>query len=150
MNNQMSTSLKSLITVTDVLFIVYWLVVVLSELGLLSIPPEMMYADFDDPRVVAWNWSFFPLDIVFSIVGLAAIQANQSGNGIWRPLAIISLILTMTAGGMAVSYWAILKEFDPSWFIPNVVLVVWPIFFLPGLVRGSKTTADKQSALESR
>lgn len=132
----MSASLKFLISVTDVLFIFYWFVAALSELGLLSVPPEMMYADYDDPRVVAWNWSFFPLDIVFSIVGLAAIQANRSGHGIWRPLAIISLTLTMTAGGMAVSYWAILREFDASWFIPNLVLLIWPMFFLPGLVRG--------------
>ena len=141
----MSKSLKFLIAATDILFIVYWLVAALSVLGLLSVPPEMMYADYDDPRVVAWNWSFFPLDIVFSIVGLTAIQAFRSGNSIWRPLAIISLILTMTAGGMAVSYWALLKEFDPSWFIPNLVLLIWPMFFLPGLVLGTKTMAEVES-----
>ena len=131
----MSRTLKSFITITDVLFIAYWTIAALSELGILAIPKELMYADYDNPRVVAWNWSFFPLDVIFSIVGLAAVSAHRKGNQVWQPLAVISLILTMTAGGMAVSYWAILGEFDPSWFIPNLLLLVWPMFFLPRLVR---------------
>jgi len=108
----------------------------LSELGVISVPVESMYADYQDPRVIAWNWSFFPLDMIFSLVGLASIRANRMGNEIWRPLAIISLTLTMTAGGMAVSYWTILGEFDLSWFLPNLLLVVWPLFYIPKLVRG--------------
>ena len=130
----MSPTLRWLLTITDVLFIVYWSLAAVSAMGLLHIDPELMYADADNPRVIAWNWSFFPLDIVFSIVGLAAIRAHKQGRETWRPLALISLILTMTAGGMAVSYWAILGEFDPSWFLPNLVLLVWPMFFLRSLV----------------
>ena len=133
----MSRPLKYLLTLTDVLFILYWSIAALLELGLLDIPQDLMYADYNDPRVVAWNWSFFPLDIIFSIVGLAAVRANAVGSPSWRPLTIISLILTMTAGGMAVSYWAILGEFDPAWFLPNLLLVIWPLFFLQKLIVGS-------------
>ena len=132
----MSRSLRYLLAITDTLFIVYWSAAALSELGILEISRELMYAAHDDPRVVAWNWSFFPLDIIFSIVGLAAVNADRVGNRTWRPLAIISLTLTMTAGGMAVSYWTILAEFDPSWFIPNLILLVWPLLYLPKLIRG--------------
>jgi hypothetical protein len=84
---------------------------------------------------VAWNWSFLPVDLAFSILGLAAVRAARRGNPIWRPLALLSLAFTMVAGGMAVSYWTLLGEFDPSWFLPNLALVIWPLFFLPGLVR---------------
>ena len=132
----MPRSLKYLLTVTDVLFILYWTIAALAELEVISISPEYMYADYDESRVVAWNWSFFPLDIAFSIAGLWAIRLARIGNPVWVPLAIISLILTMTAGGMAVAYWTILGEFDPLWFLPNLLLVVWPLFFLRRLVVG--------------
>lgn len=36
----------------------------------------------------------------------------------------------MTAGGMAIGYWTILREFDPLWYGMNLSLVVWPIFYL--------------------
>ena len=131
----MTRPLKFAITVTDVAFILYWTVAVLLELNIVQIPRELMYADFDQSRVIAWNWSFLPIDLVFSVVGLAAVNASRRGNTVWRPLAIISLTLTVAAGGMAISYWTILGEFDPAWFLPNLVLVVWPLLFLPHLVR---------------
>ena len=120
---------------TDVAFILYWMVAVLLELNIVQVPREVMYADFDQPRVIAWNWSFLPIDLVFSVVGLASVNASRRGNAIWRPLAIISLTLTIAAGGMAISYWTILGEFDPAWFFPNLALVIWPLLFLPRLVR---------------
>ncbi|MCZ6853141.1 MAG: DUF5360 family protein, partial [Gammaproteobacteria bacterium] len=67
----MSRPLRIALTITDVLFLLYWSIATLAELGLLQVPPELMYADYRDQRVVAWNWSFFPLDLVFSITGLA-------------------------------------------------------------------------------
>jgi hypothetical protein len=111
------------------------MVAVLLELNIVQVPREVMYADFDQPRVIAWNWSFLPIDLVFSVVGLASVNASRRGNAIWRPLAIISLTLTVAAGGMAISYWTILGEFDPAWFLPNLALVIWPLLFLPRLVR---------------
>lgn len=132
----MSRSLAIAITVTDVLFMSYWAVALLALFGAFSLPPDMMYGDYLNPRVVAWNWSFFPLDLVFSIFGFLALSASRRGDPIWRPYAIVSLVLTMTAGGMAVAYWIILVEFDPSWFLPNLALFVWPLFFMRGLIRG--------------
>ncbi len=131
----MTRPLRFAITVTDVAFILYWMVAVLLELNIVQVPREVMYADFDQPRVIAWNWSFLPIDLVFSVVGLASVNASRRGNAIWRPLAIISLTLTVAAGGMAISYWTILGEFDPAWFLPNLALVIWPLLFLPRLVR---------------
>lgn len=137
----MSLTLRWLITVTDVLFILYWSLAAISALDFLHIDPALMYADYDNHRVIAWNWSFFPLDVVFSIAGLAAVRAHKQGKPVWRPLALISLILTMTAGGMAVSYWTILGEFDPGWFLPNLLLLIWPMFFLRRLVLTSEPVA---------
>ena len=97
--------------------------------------PDLLYAHADDPRVVAWNWSFFPLDLAFSLTGLAAVRLSRRGSPLWKPIALISLILTMVAGGMAVGYWALLGEFDPAWFLPNLALLLWPMIFLPRLVR---------------
>ena len=119
---------------TDLLFLAYWALALASQAGLLRIPLELMYAGYQEPRVVAWNWSFFPLDVAFSMVGLFAVRAARRGDPLWRPLALISLVLTQVAGLMAVGYWALMGEFDPSWFLPNLALVVWPAFFLPGLV----------------
>ncbi|MCI4644789.1 MAG: YvaD family protein [Hyphomonadaceae bacterium] len=115
----------------------YWAVALLALFNVFQLPPDLMYGDYTDPRVSAWNWSFFPLDLAFSVFGYLAVSAARRQAPVWRSYAIISLILTMTAGGMAVAYWAILREFDPSWFLPNLVIFAWPVFFLPGLIKGT-------------
>lgn len=146
----MSRALILSISITDILFMTYWLIVGLAALGILKLPPDIMYGDYNNPRVVAWNWSFFPLDLIFSIFGYLAIHANQRRDPVWRPYALISLVLTMTAGGMAVAYWAILGEFDPAWFIPNLILLVWPLFFMGKLISGFKTdVADATDSAET-
>ena len=141
----MSRPLKFALTTTDLAFLLYWAVAALLELGIIDIPRDMMYADYDDPRVSAWNWSFFPLDIAFSVVGLMAVRAARRGDPLWRPLAIVSLVLTMTAGGMAIAYWTILSEFFPAWYIANLVLLVWPMIFLPGLIREAAAPREAPS-----
>lgn len=122
-------------TITDVMFLLYWSLSGLGQAGILHIPRDWMYAHYDQAQVIAWNWSFLPVDLAFSVLGLSAVAAARRGAPVWRPLALLSLAFTMAAGGMAVSYWAILGEFEPAWFLPNLALVIWPIFFLPGLVR---------------
>jgi hypothetical protein len=131
----MDKRLALALSVTDIAFLAYWTMSALSLIGVIHIPRDWMYAHYDQREVVAWNWSFLPVDLAFSILGLAAVRAARRGNPIWRPLALLSLAFTMVAGGMAVSYWTLLGEFDPSWFLPNLALVIWPLFFLPGLVR---------------
>ncbi len=131
----MTRALRWSLSITDILFIAYWILALADLVGLLRLPTELMYAGHDQPRVVAWNWSFFPLDLAFSATGLWAVRAARQGRAIWRPLALVSLTLTMVAGGMAVGYWTILREFDPAWYLPNLLLLIWPIPHLVGIVR---------------
>ncbi len=130
----MPRALAVAITVTDVAFLLYWTLAALSQAGVVQIPPDWMYANYQKPDVIAWNWSFLPMDLAFSFFGLKSVAAARRGDPVWRPYAIVSLTLTMAAGGMAVSYWVILLEFDPTWFLANLTLVVWPLFFLQPLL----------------
>ncbi len=134
MPHGMPRRLAVALTMTDVAFLAYWAVSGLAAFGMVHVPASLMYADYDNPRVVAWNWSFLPLDLAFSVSGLGAVLAARRGLPIWRPLALISLIVTIAAGLMAVSYWTLLREFDPSWFLANAALIVWPLAYLPGLI----------------
>lgn len=122
------------LAVTDIAFLTYWSISALAAAGLFHPPAGFMYADYENARVVAWNWSFFPLDMAFTVSGLAAVAASRRGSAMWRPLALISLVVTVAAGLMAVSYWTLLREFDPSWFLANALLIAWPLAFLPGLI----------------
>ncbi len=131
----MPAALKAALIITDSLFTLYWAVSGAAAAGLLHPPAALMYAGYGDPRVAAWNWSFFPLDLAFSVTGFAAVRASRQASPLWRPLALVSLVLTCVAGGMAVGYWALLGEFDPSWFLPNLALLLWPAYFMPALVR---------------
>lgn len=138
----MPSSLAFALTITDLAFLIYWTVAASHALALVQIPQDWLYANADDARVVAWNWSFFPLDIAFSLTGLAAVRCSRRGDAAWRPLALISLILTMVAGGMAVGYWVLLAEFDPFWIGANALLLIWPIPFLGGLMRSLSVAAS--------
>lgn len=131
----MPRDLRFALAVTDSLFLVYWLASALHQAGVLALPADWLYAHADQPAVIAWNWSFFPLDLAFSLTGLSAVAAERRGSSLWRPLALISLTLTVVAGGMAVGYWGLIGEFNPSWFLPNLALVLWPMLYLPRLVR---------------
>jgi hypothetical protein len=137
----MPRGLALAISVTDIAFLLYWTVSALAVAGLIAIPPAWMYAGYDKPWVCAWNWSFLPLDACFSLTGLAAVAAARRGLALWRPLALVSLTLTMTAGLMADSYWILMGDFDPAWFLPNLGLVLWPLPYLARLIAGSGAAA---------
>ena len=144
----MSRSLRLALLVTDLAFLAYWtvgLASLASLAGLFALPASLMYADYDNPIVFAWNWSFLPLDLAFSATGLLAVTAAGRGDPRWRGLALLSLAFTMAAGGMAVSFWVIRQEFNPSWFLPNLALVVWPLAFLPGLLSADRPSGPKES-----
>jgi hypothetical protein len=131
----MPRTLSLALAITDGAFLLYWAASALAAAGALHLPPAFMYAGYGEVRVTAWNWSFMPLDVAFSVCGLAAVAASRHGDALWRPLALISLVLTSVTGGMAVGYWTLLREFDPAWFLPNLALLLWPVVYLPGLVR---------------
>ena len=141
----MSRSLRLALLVTDLAFLASWIVGLASLAGLFSLPASLMYADYDNPIVFAWNWSFLPLDLAFSFTGLLAVAAARRGDPRWRGLALLSLAFTMAAGGMAVAFWAIRGEFDPAWFLPNLALVLWPLAFLPGLLRAGPHNSIPES-----
>lgn len=128
----MSLPLRLALSITDIFFLIYWAFAALDAFGVIQIPADWLYANAHEPRVVAWNWSFLPLDLAFSATGLAAVRLAARNDPLWRPFALVSLVLTMVAGGMAVGYWTLLREFDPAWFLPNLALVVWPLFFIGG------------------
>ncbi len=126
----MRKSLQIALLTTDLGFLVYCSLSALVQAGVIHVSPSWMYAHYEEPSVIAWNWSFLPLDLVFSLTGLAAVTAARRGSRLWRPLALLSLAFTMAAGGMAVAYWTLLHEFEPAWFLPNLALMLWPLAFL--------------------
>ncbi len=136
----MPSSLRLAILITDIAFLAYWMVGLASLAGLSTMPASLMYADYDKPIVFAWNWSFLPLDLAFSVAGLLAVAAAGRGDSRWLGLAPLSLSFTMAAGGMAVSFWAIRGELDPAWFPPNLAIALWPLCFLQQMLSNPAPT----------
>ena len=126
-------SMKPFLLVTDIGFLLYWGVSLPILLGVDLIPADWLFKDYDQPLVIAWNWSFFPLDMVLSICGLLSLRRHARGDPSWRPLAAFSLALTFCAGFMALCYWVIRADYDLAWWLPNLFLMTWPLYFLPRL-----------------
>lgn len=121
--------LKPFFLITDIGFIAYWLVSVLH-----LIPEAYLFKDYHDPLLVAWNWSFLPLDLLVSTTGLASLWLYGRGDARWRNMALLSLTLTFCSGLQALAFWAIRGDFDLSWWLANGCLLVYPLFFIPRLV----------------
>jgi uncharacterized protein DUF5360 len=136
MNDPMK-SMKPFLLVTDVSFIAYWSVSFVVLLGYKLVPQDWLFKDYHDPIIFAWNWSFFPLDMVLSICGLMAVRRHKQGDPTWRALASFSLALTFCAGFMAISFWAVRLDFDPGWWAANLFLMIWPLFFLLRLAKNT-------------
>ena len=134
MTASLPRGLKTSLLITDIGFLAYWALTALAAAGVIGIPAEYLYSDYNNPLVVAWNWSFMPLDVILSVVGIAAISLHRAGTASWRGLAIASLALTFCAGLMAISFWAIRGDFDPGWWAVNLALMIWPLFYLPRLI----------------
>jgi hypothetical protein len=130
----MSAGLRRALTLTDGLMLGYWALTALVAVHLLRLPPDALYKGYDQPALVAWNWSFMPIDIAFSVTGLSALRRSHAGRP-WHGLAIVSLTLTMCAGAMAIGFWALFGDFDAGWWIPNLLLLFGPLIWLPGIVR---------------
>lgn len=130
----MPKGLRTALLLTDLGFIAYWSLTSLVAVGLLEVPPEYLFSDYHNPLVVAWNWSFAPLDIILSLAGLNAVRLERSGRPEWRGWAIVSLSLTFCAGLMAISFWAIRGDFDVTWWAINLALMIWPWLYFPTLI----------------
>ncbi|MGW5685330.1 DUF5360 family protein [Nonomuraea sp. NPDC003754] len=118
---------KALMLVTDVGFVVYFTV---TGLGL--IPAEWAFADYANPLMADWNWSFLWIDLAASATGLAGLWLLRGGRRRGEPLMLVSLVLTMASGLMAVAFWTLRGDFSPAWWIPNLYLLLFP---LPAVIR---------------
>jgi hypothetical protein len=118
--------------VVDIGFILYWLITALHV-----IPEEYLYNDYKNPLLVSWNWSFLSIDLLVSFTGLFSLYLRSRQKATWRYFAIISLVLTSASGLMAVSFWTITGDFDLLWWTPNLFLLLYPIYFLRGLIHES-------------
>lgn len=117
--------LATLMVATDLGFLVYWLI---TALGL--VPAEYLYNDYTDPMMVDWNWSFLAIDLLVSATGVSALLAARRGSPASVGLALISLTLTAASGLMALSFWTLRADFDPSWWSANAFLLLYPLPYL--------------------
>ncbi|MEO0882403.1 MAG: DUF5360 family protein [Pseudomonadota bacterium] len=122
----MPVTLRTLFLLTDIGFIAYWSLTAIVSVGWLHLPSEWLFKDYNDPNIIAWNWSFMPLDILASLTGLYAV-ARASRNQDWQTTALISMTLTFCAGFMAICFWIVQGSFDLAWWGPNLFLMLWPL-----------------------
>ena len=99
------------------------------------IPEAYLFKDYNDPILAAWNWSFLPLDLFISITGPGSLYLMRQGNPMWRSLALISLVLTSCSGLQALAFWTLRADFDLVWWLPNLFLLLYPLFFIPTLLK---------------
>ncbi len=123
-------TLRYFFLVVDIGFIIYWAITALH-----LIPAEYLFNDYSNPILVNWNWSFLPLDLLISATGLSSIYLHSRSRSGWKNMALVSLVLTSVSGLQAVSYWTLAGETDPAWWIPNLFLLIYPLFFIPRLMR---------------
>jgi Family of unknown function (DUF5360) len=122
-------ALKLFFVLTDVGFIVYWTITLLH-----IIPGEYLFKDYNNPILVAWNFSFLPLDLLISFTGFSSLFLYQKGLAAWNQVALISLVLTFCSGLQAIAFWAMRLDFDLTWWLPNLFLLVYPVFFIPRII----------------
>ncbi|MFS2173715.1 YvaD family protein [Priestia megaterium] len=130
--------LKPFFLVTDIGFIIYWIVTYFE-----LIPKSVAFKDYDNPIVIAWNWSFFPLDILISFTGLFSLYLYKLHRKSWQNYALISLVLTFCSGIQAIAYWAFIKDFDLTWWAFNLYLMIYPLFFIKLLIKDNGNQESK-------
>ncbi|GAA2412103.1 DUF5360 family protein [Nonomuraea africana] len=113
---------KALMLVTDLGFVAYF-----SVTGLGLIPPQWAFADYANPLMADWNWSFLWIDLLASATGLTSLWLLRAGGARGRGLMLVSLVLTMASGLMAIAFWTLRGDFSPAWWIPNLYLLLFPI-----------------------
>jgi hypothetical protein len=111
---------KLIIWLIDIGFIVYWSLIIFRVF-----PPELLFERYEKSEVQAWNWSFLPLDLAAALTGIAGNTLKRVNQ---EALIIASLVLTSVAGGMALAYWTVLGYFDLWWWLPNLILLLFPLW----------------------
>ncbi len=118
-------SLRIFFLITDIGFILYWVITLIGV-----IPASYLFKDYHNPILSAWNWSFLPLDLLISATGLWSLRLMSKDETRWKNLALLSLALTFCSGLMAVSFWAIRRDFDLTWWLPNLYLLLYPVYYI--------------------
>ena len=118
-------SLRIFFLITDIGFILYWVITLIGV-----IPASYLFKDYHNPILSAWNWSFLPLDLMISFSGLYSLRLMSKADGRWTNMALISLVLTFASGLMALAFWTIRRDFDISWWLPNLYLMLYPIYYI--------------------
>ncbi|GAB4121953.1 MAG: YvaD family protein [Roseiflexaceae bacterium] len=136
--------LKPFFLITDIGFIVYWLITALS-----LIPAVWLFKEYHNPIMVAWNWSFMPLDLFISSTGLTSLWLHHRHDPRWQAMALISLVLTFCSGLMALVFFTLRNDYDPAWWFANGYLMIYPLFFLPGMIRTIAAPSPAHEPLRS-
>ncbi|MDQ0194737.1 DUF5360 family protein [Paenibacillus wynnii] len=134
----MGKVLKAFMLFTDIGFVLYWLMVY-SDL----LPKEYLYKDYENELMLAWNLSFVPLDLVISLTGLMSIYLFKRQLGVWSSYCIISLSLTFCSGLQAIAFWGLRHDFDALWWVPNLFLLIYPLIFMPKLIKHTTTYSTR-------
>ncbi|TGN08721.1 DUF5360 family protein [Leptospira ilyithenensis] len=127
-------TLRPFFLITDIGFVLYWFITILH-----IIPDEWLFKDYNNPLLVSWNWSFLPLDLLISFSGLFSLYLYGKANSAWKPISLISLVLTFSSGLQAIAFWGIRLDFDITWWLPNLYLLLYPIYFIRKSVTGELT-----------
>ncbi|HMV43787.1 MAG TPA: DUF5360 family protein [Leptospiraceae bacterium] len=125
--------LKFFFLITDLGMIIYWSITYLK-----LIPEEFLFKDYTNPILMSWNWSFLPLDLFIPLTGLSSLFYIKKNPFLFERLALISLLFTSISGLQAVSFWTIRSDFDPNWWIPNLYLLLYPLYFIYRLLKETK------------
>lgn len=84
--------------------------------------------------LLAWNWSFLPLDL-FAVTAGLTWSLLPTGHRWSTPLFLCALTLTFSAGLLAVSFFALWGTWALSWWLVNLWLMLMPagLFLTPRL-----------------
>ncbi|GHE94061.1 hypothetical protein GCM10017786_28680 [Amycolatopsis deserti] len=123
---------KVFLVITDLGLVVYW---TLTACGIISVG--------EGEWLKAWNWSFFPLDLLAIIAGLTWSLLPKQHK--WAtPTYATALAFTHAAGLMAISFFVLYATWDASWWLVNLWLVLMPLGLAIASMRkraGQPTTA---------
>ena len=96
---------KGLLVVTDLGLLAYW---TLTATGVISVGTGDV--------LLAWNWSFLPLDLFAVTTGLT-----------W---SLLSIRHRWSTPLLAVSFFALWGTWAPSWWLVNLWLILMPVGLL--------------------
>ena len=115
---------KAFLIVTDLGLLAYW---TLTAVGVISVGTGDV--------LLAWNWSFLPLDSLAAALGCWGVHLVGRGRPFGREILIVGLTLTFCAGLMVVSFWALYGDVNLGWWAPNIVLMIVPCVLYGKLLR---------------